>query len=92
MLPGSCSFVLDKKKCMLPPEFIIEINENETNKYMLGLTCSEHRQELEEKLVFLQNEKRIPEGKLEFTRIKIIHTDCINGNQEDIDEIQLKRL
>ena len=92
VLPGSCSFVLHKKKCMLPPEFIIEINENETNKYMIGLTCSEHRQELEEKLVFLQNEKQIPEGKLEFTRIKIIYTNCVKGNQEDIDEILLKKL
>jgi hypothetical protein len=92
VLPESCSFVLDKKKCMLPPEFIIEINENETNKYMIGLTCSEHRQELEQKLVFLQNKKQIPDGKFEFTRIKIIHTECITGNQEDRDEIQLKRL
>jgi hypothetical protein len=92
VLPGSCSFVLDKKKCLLPPEFIIEINENETNKYMIGLTCSEHRQVLEEKLIFLQNKKQIPEGKIEFIRIKIIHTNCITGNQEDIDEIQLKRL
>ena len=92
MFPEYCSFVFDKKKCMLPPEFIIEINENENNKYMIGLACSEHRQELEEKLVFLQNEKQIPEGKIEFTRIKIIHTNCVTGNQEDIDEIQLKRL
>jgi hypothetical protein len=92
VLPGSCSFVHDKKKCILPPEFIIEINENEINKYMIGLACYEHRQELEEKLVFLQNEKQIPEGKLEFTRIKIIHTNCITGNQDDIDEIQLKKL
>ncbi len=92
MFPESCSFVLDKKKCMLPPEFIIEINENGNSKFMIGLTCSEHRQGLEEKLVVLQNEKQIPGGKIEFTPIKIIHTNCITGNQEDIDDIQLKRL
>ena len=40
--------------------------KTDNNKYMIGLTCSEHRQELEEKLVFLQNEKHIPEGKIDF--------------------------
>jgi hypothetical protein len=92
LFPESCSFILDKKKCMLPPEFIIEITENENCKFMIGLTCSEHRQGLEEKLVVLQNEKQIPLGKIEFIPIKTIHTNCITGNQEDIDEIQLKRL
>jgi len=77
---------------MLPPEFIIEINENENSKFMIGLACSQHRQGLEEKLVVLQNEKQIPGGKIEFAPIKIIHTNCITGNQEDVDEIQLKRL
>ena len=59
---------------------------------MVGLSCSEHKKELEEKLKFLQREKHIPEGKIIFTPIKKIHTNCVVGNQEDIDEIQSKRL
>lgn len=92
MFPEYCSFVFNKIKCRLPPEFIIEINDNDNNKYMVGLACYEHRKKLEEKFVFLQSEKRIPEGKIDFKPIKVIQTNCITGNQDDIDEIQLKRL
>ncbi|MER5176052.1 MAG: hypothetical protein ABJB76_05650 [Candidatus Nitrosocosmicus sp.] len=77
---------------MLPPEFIMEINDTDNNKFMIGLTCSDHKQNLKEKFVLLQRGNHIPEGEIVFTPIKIIHTDCITGNQEDVDEIQLKRL
>jgi hypothetical protein len=77
---------------MLPPEFIIEINDTDNNKFMIGLACYEHRQKLEEKFVYLQREKYLPEGKIHFNPIKVIHTNCVTGNQEDVDEIQLKRL
>ena len=70
----------------------MEINDAENNKFMIGLTCSEHRQKLKEKLLLLQRHNRIPEGEILFDPIKIIHTNCITGNQEDVDEIQLKRL
>ncbi len=92
MFPEHCSFVFDKRRCNLPPEFIIEINDNDNNKFMIGLTCYEHKQKLEAKFVYLQREKHLPEGKINFNPIKIIHTNCITGNQEDKDEIQLKRL
>lgn len=77
---------------MLPPEFIIEINDDDDNIFMIGLACYEHRQKLEEKFVYLQREKRLPEGKIHFYPIKVIHTNCVTGNQLDVDEIQLKRL
>jgi hypothetical protein len=77
---------------MLPPEFIMEINDRENNKFMIGLTCSEHKQKLEERFVLLQKDKHLPEGKILFTNIKTIHTNCITGNQEDIDETKLKRI
>ncbi len=70
----------------------MEINDTENHKFMVGLSCSEHKQKLEEKFRFLQREKHIPEGKIIFTTIKKIHTNCVVGNQEDIDEIQSKRL
>ena len=70
----------------------MEISDTENNKFMVGLSCFEHKQKLEEKFKILQIEKHIPEGKIIFTPIKKIHTNCIVGNQEDVDEIQLKRL
>ena len=70
----------------------MEINDTENDKFMVGLSCFEHKQELVEKFRFLQREKHIPEGKIIFTPIKKIHTNCVVGNQEDIDEIQSKRL
>ncbi len=70
----------------------MEINDTDNNKFMVGLSCSDHKKDLEEKFRFLQREKHIPEGKIIFTPIKKIHTNCVVGNQEDIDEIQSKRL
>ncbi len=70
----------------------MEINDNENNKFMVGLTCSDHKQKLEENFILLQRNGQIPQGKIIFTAIKVIHTNCITGNQEDKDEVQLKRL
>ena len=69
----------------------MEINDTENNKFMVGLSCSEHKQKLVEKFRILQIEKQLPEGKVIFIPIKKIHTNCVVGNQEDIDEIQSKR-
>ena len=77
---------------MLPPEFIIEIIDDTNEKFMVGLACSDHKQILEEKFRFLQMRKQIRDGKIEFKSIKPIHTNCIKGNQDDIEDIQLKRL
>jgi hypothetical protein len=70
----------------------MEINDDENNKFMVGLTCSGHKQNLEEKFLILQTNKQIPQGKIVFTALRAIHTKCVTGNQEDKDEIQLKRL
>jgi hypothetical protein len=92
LLPEHCSFVINKEKCLLPPEFIMEINDEKNNKFMVGLTCSDHKQKLEEKFLLLQRNKQIPQGEIVFTAIKVITTKCVTGNQEDKDDIQLKRL
>ena len=92
MFPAHCSFVIDKKKCILPPEYILEIHDDNNNKFMIGLSCLEHKKKLEEKSLVLQREKLIPQGKLNFILIKKVYTNCIIGNQEDVDETTLKRL
>ena len=70
----------------------MEICDDKNNKFMVGLTCSDHKQKLEEKFLLLQRNKQIPHGEIVFTAIKVITTKCVTGNQEDKDDIQLKRL
>ncbi len=70
----------------------MEINDGENNKFMVGLTCPDHKQNLEERFLILQKNKQIPQGEIVFTALKVIQTKCVTGNQEDKDEIQLKRL
>lgn len=84
--------MIDKKRCFLSPEYIIEVNDDKNNKFMIGVACFEHKIRLEEKFLALQREKRLPSGKLEFTHIKTVHTTCIKGTQDDVDEIQIRRL
>ncbi|MBA3283830.1 MAG: hypothetical protein H0U27_02050 [Nitrosopumilus sp.] len=70
----------------------MEINDDENNRFMVGLTCSGHKQKLEEKFLILQRNNQIPRGEIVFTALRVIHTKCVTGNQEDKDEIQLKRI
>jgi hypothetical protein len=92
LFPEHCSFVINKKKCILPPEYILEINDDKNNKFMIGLSCFEHKKKLEEKFLILQSKRFLPQGKILFIPIKKVYTNCVIGNQEDIDEIKLKRL
>lgn len=94
MIPESCSFAYNGTQCPLPPQFIIEIldESNNGNKFMIGLTCPDHKEVLEKKFLLLQGNNVIPAGKIVLTPVKIIHTDCVKGTLEDEDEIKLKRM
>ncbi|MGE0388738.1 MAG: hypothetical protein DA329_04410 [Candidatus Nitrosocosmicus sp.] len=94
MIPESCSFAYNGTQCPLPPQFIIEIldESNNGNKFMIGLTCSDHKEVLEKKFLLLQGNNVIPAGKIVLTPVKIIHTDCVKGTLEDEDEVKLKRM
>lgn len=95
MIPESCSFAYDGIQCPLPPQFIVEIideSNNNGSKFMIGLTCPDHKVVLEKKFHLLQADNVIPAGKIVLTPIKIIHTDCVKGTLEDEDEVRLKRM
>ena len=94
MITESCSFAYNGTKCPLPPQFIIEIldESNNGNKFMIGLTCPDHKEVLEKKFLLLQGNNVIPTGKIVLIPIKIIHTDCVKGTLEDEDEVKLKRM
>lgn len=94
MIPEHCSFVSEGLACRLPPEFIIEVEDKTDNngKFMIGVTCSDHRAVLENRFHLLQKKNVIPSGKISLTNIRIIHTDCVKGNLEDEEEVRIKRL
>ena len=94
MIPESFSFAYNGTQCPLPPQFIIEIldESNNGNKFMIGLTCPDHKEVLEKKFLLLQGNNVIPAGKIVLTPVKIIHTDCVKGTLEDEDEVKLKRM
>lgn len=93
MIPENCSFVLKGIRCPLPPQFIIEINdEPRENKFMIGLACSDHKTILEQRFLKMQLNKVIPSGKITLSSIRVIHTDCVKGNLEDEEEVKLNRL
>ena len=56
-------------------------------EYMVGVTCEKHKDIVSEKLKILQNEGKIPNGKINFSGLKAVGTDCINAKPEDFIQI-----
>lgn len=94
LIPESCSFAYSGIRCPLPPQFIIEIADEgpKNSKFMIGLTCADHKTVLERKFLTLQSNNVIPPGKIILSPIKIVYTDCVKGNLQDEEEVQLKRM
>jgi hypothetical protein len=44
---------------------------------MVGVACSEHRNEVKRHVMQLQNKDEIPNGIIRFQDIKIVTTDCV---------------
>ena len=86
MIPDRCSVRESKKQCVNPPEFVISVVVN-NGEYMVGVTCEKHKQVISEKVKILQNEDKIPNGKINFSALKAVGTDCINVKPEDFIQI-----
>lgn len=85
MLPNRCS-VKEGKNCVNPPEFIISVSA-ENDEYMLGVTCQRHKDTISKKLNVLQNENKIPKGKIKFTSIKAVGTECIRSDPDKLIQL-----
>ncbi len=86
MLPIRCS-VRDKgKDCFNPPEFVISVLE-EKQEYMVGVTCQKHREKVSAKLKNLQTAGKIPNGKIKFSALKSVGTDCIRSDPDDLIQL-----
>ncbi|MGI9566611.1 MAG: hypothetical protein ACR2LL_06320 [Nitrosopumilus sp.] len=89
MLPDRCSVMEEGKQCVSPPEFIVSIIA-EKDEYMVGVTCQKHEQIVSGKIKILQNEGKIHSGKISFSPVKAVGTDCIHGDSDDFIQIDMK--
>ena len=81
VVKGRLSFVI---------QFIVFIVDGK-DEYMFGLTCQKHRHIVSGKLTILQNEGKMHSGKISFTPVKSVGTDCIHGDADDLVQIDLKK-
>ncbi len=86
MLPDRCSVKEKGRDCVNPPEFVISVAEND-DEYMVGVTCQKHRDKVSEKLLVLQNENKIPKGKIKFSGLKSVGTDCVRSDPDDLIQL-----
>ena len=90
MLPDKCSVSKDGKQCPSPPEFIVSIVDGK-DEYMVGVTCGRCKQIVSGKIEFLQKEGKMREGKVSFSPVKAVGTDCIHGDEDDFVQIDMNR-
>ena len=76
------------KQCVNPPEFIVSIVADQ-DEYMFGVTCQKHKQIVSGKIGLLQNEEKLRNGKIIFSAVKAIGTDCIHGDSDDFVQIDM---
>ncbi len=86
MLPIRCSVREKGKDCFNPPEFVISVLE-EKQEYMVGVTCQKHREKVSAKLKNLQAGGKIPNGKIKFSPLKSVGTDCIRSDPDDLIQL-----
>ena len=89
MLPDRCSVSKEGKQCVNPPEFIVSIVDDK-DEYMIGVTCGRHKQVVLSKVALLQKEGKIHDGKIGFSTVKAVGTDCVHGDSDDFIQIDMK--
>jgi len=89
MLPDRCSVLQEGKQCVNPPEFVVSIVEGK-DEYMVGVTCEKHKQIVSGKIKILQNDGKIHNGKINFSPLKAVGTDCIHADVDDFVQIDIK--
>jgi hypothetical protein len=90
LLPEHCSAKVDGVECQLAPSYVVSVKSHE-GEYMLAVVCDDHKGGIEIRLVEMQKENRIPQGKIHLQPVKAVATDCLMGINEDYIELELKR-
>lgn len=89
-MPEHCSAKVDGQECQLPPSYVVSVKSHE-GEYMLAVVCDDHKSGIQSRLVALQKENRIPQGKIHFQPVKAVVTDCVMGINDDYVDLELKR-
>jgi hypothetical protein len=90
LLPEHCSAKVDGVECKLAPSYVVSV-ESHDGEYMLAVVCEDHKAGIEARLVAMQKESRVPQGRIHFQPVKAVVTDCVTGMNEDYIELELKR-
>lgn len=91
LLPAHCSVKVDGEECQLAPEYVVSVKSSEGEEYMLAVVCKDHKNGIEARLVAMQKENKIPQGRIHFQPVRAVVTDCVTGMNEDYIELELKR-
>ena len=86
LLPDRCSVKEYGKDCVNPPEYVISVQEKE-DEYMIAVTCQKHKEGVYVKIKKLQEDKKIPKGKIKFHKLKSVGTDCIRSDPENFMQL-----
>ncbi|RNJ77132.1 MAG: hypothetical protein EB829_07070 [Nitrosopumilus sp. H8] len=89
MLPDRCSVTESGRQCPSPPEFVVAVTADE-GEYMVGVTCDAHKKIVAGKIGVLQTEGKIHAGKISFSPVKAVGTDCIHADADDFVRIDTK--
>lgn len=65
--------------------------KSQEGEYMLAVVCDDHKSGLEARLIAMQKENKIPQGRIHFQSVKAVVTDCVIGMNEDYIELELRR-
>jgi hypothetical protein len=90
LLPESCCVKIDGQECELAPMHVVSVKSQE-GEYMLAVVCDDHKSGLEARLIAMQKENKIPQGRIHFQSVKAVVTDCVIGMNEDYIELELRR-
>ena len=90
LLHEHCSAKVDGEDCQLAPSYVVSVQSQE-GEYMLAVVCDDHKSGLEVRLIAMQEEGKIPHGRMLFQPVKAVVTDCVRGMYEDYVELELKR-
>ncbi len=83
LLPDKCSIKENGRSCVNPPEHVISVVTHQ-DEYMIGVCCENHKNLISGKLESLQREGKIPQGKINFVKLKAVGTDCIRSSPDDL--------
>ena len=85
LVPEHCSLRKNRKDCRIAASYIVSIN-TQNEEFMIGVTCDEHKQEIESRLQVLQRQRALPDGFIRFQPLKILVTECIKSDHETAEQ------